>query len=196
MDSSVRKSLQTLSSLLAEGFIDQAEYEQRRDKVISGATGTKPLSTAASASRTVISSLSAPTPKSSGFGAASSEEATGTTGGAKQKPGKKEKVEMWAHDGFQELYGGGGARQQKPQQQQQKIVQPWEAIGKPSGGDLREKLKKPGGDLRSAISKQKPKGDLRAKLLHSNKQIQKQADLRARIGQPKLERNLPKQCPW
>ena len=162
--------------------------------MISGATGTKqPLRRVRLSSGDLL--IECANPEIVGFWRRIERRGDGHDG-AQNKSRQKGKSGNVGHDGFQELYGGGGARKQKQQQQQQKIVQPWEAIGKPSGGDLREKLKKPGGDLRSAISKQKPKGDLRAKLLHSNKQIQKQADLRARIGHPKLERNLPKQCPW
>ena len=77
MDASTRKALQTLQSLLDEGFVDEAEYAVRRKKIIDAATQVPSNATA----------------KSSVFARLGMQSSTGQTG------------DKWSHDGYESLYG-------------------------------------------------------------------------------------------
>ena len=92
MNNTVRTSLQTLQGLLDEGFITQAEFNQRRKALLDKVTSVQPHAP--------------PQPKSSVFSrlGGGEEEATGRTGGGSSGGGR------WTHDGYAELYGGGGGK--------------------------------------------------------------------------------------
>ena len=90
MDASVRTSLKNLQGLLDEGFVTQAEFNQRRKAIIDAATTVKP-SLADSAASTSAG-------KPSVFSRLGDGDATGRTGGGSSSGDK------WKHDGFAELY--------------------------------------------------------------------------------------------
>ena len=138
MDASVRTSLKNLQGLLDEGFVTQAEFNQRRKAIIDAATTVKP-SLADSAASTSAG-------KPSVFSRLGDGDATGRTGGGSSSGDK------WKHDGFAELYGGRKVVVQKPSAAAQ-IRKPLAGgISKaPKGGDLRARLTG-GADLRAKLS--------------------------------------------